>query len=269
MTDRAFPLPDFVRNLPLPEDWEEKVNPSNGRKYFANSKTRKTTYDDPRLLPLPLGWEMKWDSKNNKPYFSDYHTRTTTYDDPRLKPNYTPPPTPTNTLPSYAQTNNRPQQPQIPNQGNSGGMTPQQRQIAQMMSGMGQQPQIPNQGNNGGMTPQQMQMAQMMSGMGQQPQQRASVDIVINGKQCTEQEIQILRNAGSPCLPGRYWYDHRAGGFGYEGGPTLMWGTPGLKVGGPLRPNASNGTTGVFINGRQLHVQDVINWTTYIGPVSN
>lgn len=45
-----------------------------------------------------------------------------------------------------------------------------------------------------------------------------------------------------------------------------MWGTPGLKVGGPLRPNASNGTTGVFINGRQLHVQDVINWTTYIGP---
>jgi hypothetical protein len=42
------------------------------------------------------------------------------------------------------------------------------------------------------------------------------------------------------------------------GGPTLGFTLPGQQVGGPLKANASNGDTGVFINGRQLHRLDVI-----------
>jgi hypothetical protein len=41
----------------------------------------------------------------------------------------------------------------------------------------------------------------------------------------------------------------------------------GLAVGGPLRADASNGTTGVFINGRQLHIQDVLALQTLLGAV--
>jgi hypothetical protein len=33
---------------------------------------------------------------------------------------------------------------------------------------------------------------------------------------------------------------------------------PFLDLGGPLKAKASNGTTGVFINGRELHVVDVL-----------
>jgi hypothetical protein len=40
----------------------------------------------------------------------------------------------------------------------------------------------------------------------------------------------------------------------------------GLSLGGPLRADASNGDTGVFINGRQLHQVDVAR-LTQIGPV--
>ena len=237
MADKVYPIPEFASSLPIPAGWEERINNANGRKYYANLNTQTTTYDDPRFLPLPRGWEMKWDSKKNKPYFSDFNTKTTTYNDPRVQHGNSP-----TTAPPQRNTN---------------AMTAEQRRIAQMM-----------QGGSGGSSQQMMQGGRPGGApMQQMPQQRPSVSIFINGKLCTEQEIQILRRAGSTCIPGRYWYDHKAGGFGYEGGPCLMWGTPGLKVGGPLQPNASNGTTGVFINGRQLHVQDVMNWNTYIGPV--
>jgi len=58
--------------------------------------------------------------------------------------------------------------------------------------------------------------------------------------------------------PGNYWYDQVSGAWGIMGGPTLGFTRPGLQVGGPLKANASNGDTGVFVNGRQLHRLDVV-----------
>lgn len=55
---------------------------------------------------------------------------------------------------------------------------------------------------------------------------------------------------------GSYWYDRRCGAWGREGGPTLGFLPAGLNLGGRLRADASAGDTGVFVNGRQLHLQD-------------
>ncbi|HRD96958.1 MAG TPA: hypothetical protein PLA97_11240 [Rubrivivax sp.] len=67
-------------------------------------------------------------------------------------------------------------------------------------------------------------------------------------------------------LAGRYWYDPRTGWWGVEGGPTIGLVHAGLALGGPLRADASHGSSGVFINGRQLHGMEVTYLRT-LGPV--
>jgi hypothetical protein len=56
---------------------------------------------------------------------------------------------------------------------------------------------------------------------------------------------------------GDYWYDRISGAWGYHGGPCMGQIRPFLELGGPLKPSASNGNTGIFINGRELHYLDV------------
>jgi hypothetical protein len=67
---------------------------------------------------------------------------------------------------------------------------------------------------------------------------------------------------------GDYWYDKISGGWGVEGGPTLGFTLPGLNLGGKLRANASRGDTGVFINGRELPMQDVVGLQQLSVPVT-
>jgi len=67
--------------------------------------------------------------------------------------------------------------------------------------------------------------------------------------------------------PGGYWYDRVSGGWGLEGGPTLGFTLPGLDLGGPLHADASRGDTGVFINGRELPMQDVLGLQQLSVPV--
>jgi hypothetical protein len=61
--------------------------------------------------------------------------------------------------------------------------------------------------------------------------------------------------------PGRYWYDAATGAAGRWGGPMSALLAPGMALPGPLPAAASGGgdgrLTGVFINGRELHPQDV------------
>ena len=76
-----------------------------------------------------------------------------------------------------------------------------------------------------------------------------------------EQQKQIL-------LPrGDFWYDKVSGAWGLAGGPTLGVTIPGMDLGGPLKEDASRGTTGLFINGRQLPVQDVVGLQSLGVPV--
>ena len=96
----------------------------------------------------------------------------------------------------------------------------------------------------------------------QNPSSEASASkraVTINGKRLTDDEIDILEKAYRVQVQdGQYWYDPMTGGWGYAGGPTAGLIQAGLNIGGPLSPNASNGNTGVFVNGRNLPLPDLI-----------
>ena len=72
-----------------------------------------------------------------------------------------------------------------------------------------------------------------------------------------ELSLQQLLDYQIQLPAGRYWYDPASGLWGQEGGPFLGQINPNLALGGTLRADASGGTTGVFINGRELPIAEV------------
>jgi hypothetical protein len=91
--------------------------------------------------------------------------------------------------------------------------------------------------------------------------------VIINGITIPKDKITSLEHTyGVPIQPGRYWYDKISGLWGVEGGPLMGQILPDLDLGGPLKVKASNGNTGVFINGRELPMQEVM-FLQQLGPV--
>lgn len=89
------------------------------------------------------------------------------------------------------------------------------------------------------------------------PLHAADAPIVVNGVPLSTETVrQLKRLYPVPIKPGRYWYDAFSGAWGLEGGPIAGQMLPGLKLGGPLRADASRGTSGIFINGRQLTLSE-------------
>lgn len=64
----------------LPAGWHAKRDKS-GRVYFANDNTRRTQWEDPR--PLPEGWEEKIDPGTRARYYANHKAKTTQWGDPR------------------------------------------------------------------------------------------------------------------------------------------------------------------------------------------
>lgn len=94
-----------------------------------------------------------------------------------------------------------------------------------------------------------------------------SRNVFINGVRLSDEHLNTLeRTYNTRIKDGAYWYDRFCGAWGVQGGPTLGFTHTGLDVGGPLQVDASNGDTGVFINGRQLHRLDVLG-LRQLGPV--
>lgn len=92
--------------------------------------------------------------------------------------------------------------------------------------------------------------------------------VVVNAVQLPDTQLQALEQAFHVRIPdGVYWYDRVSGAWGFSGGPTAGFTLAGLRVGGALRVDASRGTTAVFINGRQLPVQDVLALQALLGAV--
>ena len=85
--------------------------------------------------------------------------------------------------------------------------------------------------------------------------------VVVNGRALAPEALTQLETvAGSRVPDGDYWYDARCGACGARGGPTAAFLPPNLALGAPLSADASGGgngmVTGVFVNGREIHVAD-------------
>lgn len=90
------------------------------------------------------------------------------------------------------------------------------------------------------------------------PSPETTRQVVVNGKQLGDDQINFLEQKyRSPLPDGYYWYDRMCGAWGIIGGPVLCTLEPNHDIGGPLQPGASGGSTGVFINGRELHYLDL------------
>ena len=92
--------------------------------------------------------------------------------------------------------------------------------------------------------------------------------VIVNKVPLSQEIIDGYRtHYGIQMQAGNYWYDRASGAWGYAGGPTMGFLLPGMDVGGELSANASNGNTGVFINGRELPGQDLMGLQQLLGPV--
>ena len=92
--------------------------------------------------------------------------------------------------------------------------------------------------------------------------------VIINDVELSPQQLNDFKlQYGIQMQTGNYWYDKHCGAWGLTGGPALGYILSGFDFGGQLKANASNGRTGVFVNGRQLHSYDVTQLKNLIGPV--
>jgi len=76
-------------------------------------------------------------------------------------------------------------------------------------------------------------------------------DVTVNGKTLTEEDLFALGAQPGQVPPGNYWYDARAGLWGYVGGSVEGQVPPGLDL-PALDPHVSQGDTSVIVNGREI-----------------
>jgi hypothetical protein len=82
-------------------------------------------------------------------------------------------------------------------------------------------------------------------------------DVRINRVELSDEHVRQLEMQYQAQVPnGSYWYDAMCGAWGMEGGPTLGFIPAGMQLPGPMPADVSGGGTGIFINGREVHVQD-------------
>lgn len=102
------------------------------------------------------------------------------------------------------------------------------------------------------------------AGFSDQPAQERS--IYVNGEKLSNATIAALEQQYRIKMQnGNYYYDKISGFWGLIGGPTLGVTVPGLPIGGPLPSDAAHGESNIFINGMELHWQDVQNIKNLVG----
>jgi hypothetical protein len=89
--------------------------------------------------------------------------------------------------------------------------------------------------------------------------------IVINDLVLSDQQVaELSKQYNVKPLPGRYWYDALSGLYGVVGYPAFGFMLPGHQL-GKLKPSASQGNSKVFINGRELPLEEYTVWSQLVG----
>ena len=89
--------------------------------------------------------------------------------------------------------------------------------------------------------------------------------IFINNVVISKQQIsEIEKTYGIQPRPGKYWYDSRSGLYGVVGYPAYGFMLAGHSF-GKLRRTASNGHTGVLVNGREIPQSEWAVWSYMLG----
>ena len=85
--------------------------------------------------------------------------------------------------------------------------------------------------------------------------------VVVNGTSLDGPQLaEIEQHYGVAPRPGRYWYDTESGLYGVVGFPAFGFMKPGHDF-GPVSDRASNGNSGVMINGRELSLSEWGLWS--------
>eukprot|EP00914_Ancora_sagittata_P034956 GHVO01070507.1.p1 GENE.GHVO01070507.1~~GHVO01070507.1.p1 ORF type:complete len:330 (+),score=55.24 GHVO01070507.1:104-1093(+) len=72
---------ETMNEIPLPPGWDMRYEQVTGRPFFAEHRSRLTTWTDPRFLPE--NWQQRIDVASGKPYYAYHKTQKTTFVDPR------------------------------------------------------------------------------------------------------------------------------------------------------------------------------------------
>ncbi len=84
-----------------------------------------------------------------------------------------------------------------------------------------------------------------------------ATEVIFNGRALTRAELAELQALYKvKARAGKYWYDTKSGLYGKIGWAASGFMYPGHNL-GPLAPNASRGTTGIYINGRNVTTREV------------
>ncbi len=90
---------------------------------------------------------------------------------------------------------------------------------------------------------------------------------VVNGRSMSAEQMQEFAAIyGQAPAPGNFWYDPRSGLYGYIGGTVIGSMRPGHDY-GPLAADASQGATGVFLNGRDLPALELQYYAQILGSI--
>ncbi len=89
--------------------------------------------------------------------------------------------------------------------------------------------------------------------------------VILNDRALTKQDIDGIRQLyGIDPIPGEYWYDAQSGMFGLSDGPAMGVMFPNHDF-GKLRSDASGGTSRVYINGRELQIEEAARLAKLLG----
>ena len=89
--------------------------------------------------------------------------------------------------------------------------------------------------------------------------------VIINGNELSSEQLAELESIYQvKALPGSYWYDAKSGLYGVKGQAAFGFMLPNHEF-GELSRDASNGTTGVIINGRELPQLEWVVWSQVLG----